>query len=89
MFFEFLKNLLLLTCYIYWFVGISLILWPVPMFIVPMKSYLNFLFSIDLNKDPSAGSGLPFIWAFVSLPIGLILIVFGISVFYLIKKFIF
>lgn len=89
MFFDFLKNLLLLTCYIYWFVGFCFILWPVPMFIIPMKSYLNFLFNLDLNKDPSAGSGLPLIWAFVSLPMGLILIFLGFAGFYLIKKFLF
>lgn len=91
MFFEFLKNLLLLNCYVYWFVGLSFVLWPVPMFIFPINanSYLNFLFNLDFNKDPSSGSGLPFLWAFVTLPTGLFLIVLGFLKYYLIKKYIF
>lgn len=91
MFFEFLKNLLLINCYIFWFVGLCFILWPAPLFIFPINAnnYLSFLFNLDFNKDPSSGSGLPLLWGFITLPLGLGLIAFGLFGYILLKKFIF
>ena len=91
MFFEIAKNLLLISCYIYWFVGLSFVLWPLPIFLFPINAnnYLSFLFNLDFNKDPSSGSGLPLLWGFVTLPLGLFLIAVGFLKYYLIKKYFF
>lgn len=65
--------------YISWLiflVGFYGILWPLPAFLVSekyAKDYLYFIWRLPPD-DPSAGSGLPFLWMFITVPIGLLLI---------------
>ncbi len=90
MLFYIVKQLLFVICYILWFMGLGLIFWPLPMFLLSDKrsnAYIEFLFGLDLTKDPSAGSGLPLIWAFFSLPFGLVFLFVGFAIFCLVKKY--
>lgn len=65
-----------------------LIFWPVPCFILSKEyvaRYLDILFQNQNLDDPSRFAALPFVWAFLSLPIGILLFVLGFSVWYLIE----
>lgn len=89
MLFDFVRSLLILTCYVFWLVSFCLIFWPVPIFILSNpNNYINFIFNIDITKDHGAGGVLPFLWGFFTLPLGLGLLTFSFTGYFLIKKYI-
>lgn len=91
MLFDIIRNLLFLVCYILWVVGGFSILWPLPFFVLPSKYsnvYLELLFGIDMLKDPSGGSALPFFWMFITLPLGFTLIVVALALYFFVVKII-
>ena len=90
MLFTFIKNLLFFNCYLFWFASFCLIFWPVPIFLLPNPNrYINFIFNLDLTKDPSGAGALPFFWAFFTLPLGLVIAILTIVIYIVIKKYVF
>ncbi len=65
--------------------GFYAILWPLPAFLLNEKlgtAYLNFIWRLPPD-DKSAGAALPFVWLFLTAPIGfmLLLLSFGVDTF--------
>ena len=83
-----LKEIMVWACMAFVILGLIGIFWPLPLFLLPSNwadYYLKLL--VDIEKDKSAGSALPFFWAFVTLPIGMLSVIISLSVYFLVKKF--
>lgn len=73
---------------VFMIVGLIGICWPLPLFILPSdlaNFYLKLL--VDIEKDKSAGSALPFFWLFFTLPIGTILVIVFFLIYCAIKNY--
>ena len=72
-------------------VPLFLIFWPAPIFILPQNKaelYLDILFQIQNSNDPSRFAAIPFVWAFLSLPLAFLILGLGLSLWYAIEIFI-
>lgn len=61
--------------------SLSLVFWPVPMFMLQgdaSERYVDFLFGTTGSTDRSRFAALPFVWMFMSLPLGLVLTPIGL-----------
>lgn len=68
-----------------------LIFWPVPCLILSKEyatRYIDILFQNQNLNDPSRFAALPFVWAFISLPLSIILLLLGFSLWYAIEVYI-
>jgi hypothetical protein len=65
--------------------GICLVGWPAPLFTLN-QPYLNWyiinVLACPIDKDPSAGAGLPLVWMFLSMPVGLLCFCVGVPLFH-------
>lgn len=61
--------------------GICLVAWPAPLFTLN-QPYLNWyiinVLACPIDKDLSAGAGLPYLWLFMSMPVGVLCVGVGI-----------
>ncbi len=66
-------------------IGVWLIAWPAPLFTLN-QPYLNWyiihILSCPIDKDLSAGAGLPLVWLFLSMPVGLPCFCVGVPLFH-------
>lgn len=68
-------------------VGTYGILWPLPGFLLPEEQgerYFRIIWNLPKN-DKSAGAALPFLWFFITLPIGILMTIISI-ITYLITR---
>lgn len=77
-FMMFVENLFMVTtwpcCIISLLGGLVLVGWPLPAFIFDDgNAYFDWLFQNETD-DPSRFAALPFVWAFLSLPVGLLML---------------
>jgi hypothetical protein len=70
-------------------IGVCLIAWPAPLFTLN-QPYLNWyiinVLACPINKDLSAGAGLPYLWLFMSMPAGVLCMATGFLMFDLRKR---
>ncbi|NBU33547.1 hypothetical protein EBS40_02870 [bacterium] len=72
-------------------VPLFLVVWPIPIFILPkdnVERYLEILFQMQNTSDPSRFAAIPFVWAFLSLPLAFLSLGLGLSLWYAIEVFI-
>jgi hypothetical protein len=65
--------------------GFCLVSWPAPLFTLN-QPYLNWyiihVLACPIDKDLSAGAALPFVWLFLSMPVGLSCMAIGVLMFH-------
>jgi hypothetical protein len=65
-------------------IGFCLVAWPAPLFTLN-QPYLNWyiinVLDCPIDKDLSAGAALPYVWLFMSMPVGLSCAVIGVLMF--------
>jgi hypothetical protein len=70
-------------------IGFCLVAWPAPLFTLN-QPYLNWyiihVLACPIDKDLSAGAGLPYVWLFLSMPVGLLCMMVGVLMFDLRKR---
>jgi hypothetical protein len=72
-------------------VPLFLVFWPIPIFILSKDNaerYLDILFQTQNSNDLSRFAALPFVWAFLSLPLAFISLGLGLSLWYAIEVFV-
>lgn len=64
--------------------ALCLVGWPAPLFTLN-QPYLNWyiihVLACPIDKDLSAGAGLPLVWLFLSMPAGLVCFAMGVLLF--------
>jgi hypothetical protein len=71
-------------------IPLFLVFWPAPIFILSKDNaerYLEILFQMQNSDDPSRFAALPFVWAFLSLPLAFLSLGLGLSLWYAIEIF--
>jgi hypothetical protein len=84
-----LKIAALISSYILLVAGFISTSWIFPLFTLNephLTWYIVKVLQIPIDKDPSAGAAVPFLWLFFTLPIGIIFGAIGSLLFYLGKK---
>ena len=68
-------------------VGFCAAAWPLPLFLMnDPDPYLIHVLQVPIDKDRSAGAGLPYLWFFLTLPLGVVLMSLSTVFFYLGKS---
>ena len=84
-----LKIAALISSFILLVTGFVSAAWPFPLFTLNepyLTWYIAKILQIPIDKDPSAGAAVPFLWLFFTLPLGIIFGAIGSLLFYLGKK---
>jgi hypothetical protein len=61
--------------------GLWLVAWPAPLFTLNqpyLDLYVIHVLGCPIDKDLSAGAGLPLVWLFLSMPVGLLCMAAGV-----------
>jgi len=63
-------------------IGFFAVAWPAPLFTLNepyLTGYIVNVLQVPIDKDRSAGAGLPYLWMFITMPVGVLLMAGSIT----------